>query len=72
MNARRIFCPQAAAYDPVLNRDGRYGRPLAPLDRLIDSPSVLALALPVAVDELMSRVAGVLLKQDWVRAMLCR
>jgi hypothetical protein len=70
--ARRIFCPPKAAYDPVLNRDARHGMPLPSFDKLIESPAVLALALPAATDEKVARIAGVMLKQDWQRAVLMR
>lgn len=69
---RRIFCPPKEAYDVTLNRDFRYGRPLPPLDKLIETPTVLALNLPIAADESLARLIGTLLKQDWQRAVLQR
>jgi hypothetical protein len=68
-NVRRIFCPPRQAYDPELNRDFRYGRPLPSLDQLIETPTVVALKLPIAADENLARLIGTLLKQDWQRAV---
>ena len=69
---RRIFCPPKEAYDPVLNADHRYGRPLPALDTLIETSAIVALNMPMAADENMARIAGTLLKQDWQRAVLNR
>ena len=69
---RRIFCPPKEAYNPVLNADHRYGLPLPPLETLIETPTVLALNMPIATDEAVSRIIGTLLKQDWQRAVLAR
>ncbi len=69
---RRIFCPPKEAYDPILNKDFKHGRPLAPLRELIETSSVIALKLPIAEDEKLARVMGTLLKQDWQRAVLNR
>ena len=69
---RRIFCPPKEAYDPTLNKDFRYGRPLPPLSEVIETSSVIALKLPIAEDEKLARVMGTLLKQDWQRAVLNR
>ena len=69
---RRIFCPPKEAYDPDLNADFRYGRPLPPLNELVESSKVIALKLPIAADEKLARIMGTLLKQDWQRAVLNR
>ena len=69
---RRVFCPPKEAYDPEQNADFRHGRPLPPLDELVESSKVIALKLPVAAEEKLARIMGTLLKQDWQRAVLNR
>lgn len=71
LEIRRIFCPPKAAYDPDLNRDCRHGRPLPPLEQLIETPAVLALALPASGDK-AARIASVMLKRNWMDAVLRR
>jgi hypothetical protein len=70
--ARYVFCPPKEAYDPIANADGRYGKVLPPLRQLIESGMVLALDFQVAEDPGLARLIGVLLKQDFQRAMLLR
>ncbi len=70
--ARRLFCPRAEAYDPDINADSHLGRPLPPLEDLIESGRVLAVRLPIAADSVLARIIGTLLKIDWQRATLNR
>jgi hypothetical protein len=70
--ARRIFCPPKEAYDPIKNADGHLGRPLPPLNELIETPAVLAVRLPIPADPVLARIVGTLLKIDWQRATLNR
>ncbi|HUK34289.1 MAG TPA: TraM recognition domain-containing protein [Vicinamibacterales bacterium] len=69
---KRIFCPPKETYDPVLNKDGRYGRPLPPFDQLIEQGKVCALNFPVAANPGLARAVGTLMKQDFQRAVLTR
>lgn len=69
---KRAFCPPKACYDPVANADGRYGRPLPPLSELIEQGKVVCLNFPIAANPGLARTLGVLLKQDFQRAMLTR
>jgi hypothetical protein len=69
---KRVFCPPKETYDPVLNKDGRYGKPLAPFSQLIESGAVCALNLPLSANPGLTRVIGTLLKQDFQRAVIGR
>lgn len=71
--ARRVFCPPPEAYDPVANADFKYGRPLAKLEELIETPAVICLRMPITGDYAkLARVMGTLLKQNWQRATVHR
>src|SRR5207248_1846479 len=39
---KRIFCPPKDTYDPVVNHDGRYGKPLPSFADLIETGAVCA------------------------------
>jgi hypothetical protein len=66
---KRTFCPPAHAY----TAPGSYPlTPLPPISDLIDSGKVLALNFPTSLNPGLSRVLGVLLKQNFQRAMLAR
>ena len=39
---KRAFCPPKECYDPKLNADGKYGRPLPPFTELIEAGNVCA------------------------------
>jgi hypothetical protein len=69
---KRVFCPPKETYDPVLNRDGRYGRPLPAFSDLIERGAVCALNFPVSANPGLARTIGTLMKQDFQRAMLNR
>ncbi len=69
---KRVFCPPKAAYDPVLNHDGRYGRPLPPFEQLIEQGAVCALNFPTSANPGLARTIGTLMKQDFQRAVLNR
>jgi hypothetical protein len=69
---KRVFCPPRACYDPQENRDGRYGRPLPPFDRVIDAGQVCALNFPTVANPALARLIGTLMKQDFQRAVLAR
>jgi hypothetical protein len=69
---KRIFCPTKETYDPVLNRDGRYGKPLPSFSELIETGSLCALNFPVSANPGLARVIGTLMKQDFQRALINR
>src|SRR5262249_15650511 len=69
---RRVFCPPKETYDPELNRDFRYGRPLPAFTQLIEQGMVCALNFPLAVNPGLARTIGTLMKQDFQRAVLNR
>lgn len=71
-NLKRVFCPPKECYDPVANKDGRFGQPLPGFGELIESGKVVALNFPMAANPGVARAAGTFMKQDFQRAMLSR
>ncbi len=69
---KRTFCPPQACYDPIANRDGRYGIPLPPFRELIEQGKVVALNFPVSANPGLAKTIGTMLKQDFQRAMVAR
>jgi hypothetical protein len=69
---KRVFCPPKETYDPAINADGRYGRPLPAFSELIERGAVCALNFPVSANPGLARTIGTLMKQDFQRAMLNR
>ena len=69
---KRVFCPPKEIYDPVANKDGRYGRPLPPFADLIEAGAVCALNFPVSANPGLAKAIGTLMKQDFQRAVLNR
>lgn len=69
---KRIFCPPKDTYDPVANRDGRYGKPLPPFAEMIETGAVCALNFPISANPGLAKVIGTLMKQDFQRAVLNR
>ncbi len=69
---KRTFCPPKECYDPVLNADGKYGRPLPPFSELIEAGKVCALNFPVSLNPGLAKAIGVMMKLDFQRAMLNR
>jgi hypothetical protein len=69
---KRVFCPPKACYDPVANRDGRYGQPLPPFGALLEAGRLCALNFPMAANPGLAKVIGTLMKQDFQRAVLER
>ncbi|HEX2453125.1 MAG TPA: TraM recognition domain-containing protein [Vicinamibacterales bacterium] len=69
---KRVFCPPKETYDPVANRDGRYGRPLPAFSDLVEQGVVCALNFPVSANPGLARTIGTLMKLDFQRAMLNR
>jgi hypothetical protein len=69
---KRIFCPPKETYDPVKNKDGRYGKPLPPFAELLEKGVVCALNFPVSANPGLARTIGTLMKQDFQRAVVNR
>ncbi|MGD0129252.1 MAG: TraM recognition domain-containing protein [Terriglobia bacterium] len=69
---KRTFCPPKECYDPKLNADGRYGRPLPPLGELIEQGKVCAIDFPVSLNSGLARAIGCMMKLDFQRAVLNR
>lgn len=69
---KRTFCPPKECYDPKLNADGKYGRPLAPFADLIEAGKVCALNFPVSLNPGLAKAIGVMMKLDFQRAVLNR
>jgi hypothetical protein len=71
-DVKRVFCPPKETYDPVANRNGRYGVPLPPFSDLIEQGKVVALNFPVSLNPGLAKTVGTLMKQDFQRAVLNR
>jgi len=69
---KRTFCPPKECYDPELNADSKYGRPLPPFSELIEVGKVCALNFPVSLNPGLARAIGVMMKLDFQRAVLNR
>jgi hypothetical protein len=69
---KRTFCPPKECYDPKLNADGNYGRPLPPFADLIEAGKVCALNFPVSLNPGLAKAIGVMMKLDFQRAVLNR
>jgi hypothetical protein len=69
---KRAFCPPKECYDPKLNVDGKYGRPLPPFADLIEAGKVCALNFPVSLNPGLAKAIGVMMKLDFQRAVLNR
>ena len=69
---KRTFCPPKECYDPKLNVDGKYGRPLPPFADLIEAGKVCALNFPVSLNPGLAKAIGVMMKLDFQRAVVNR
>lgn len=69
---KRVFCPPKETYDPVANKDGRYGIPVPSFSELIERGTVCTLNFPASANPGLARVIGTLMKQDFQRAVLSR
>lgn len=64
------FCPPKSAYRDNRPHRGRWALP--PLSESLEAGKVLALNLPVGANPALGRAIGVMLKQDFQRAVLAR
>jgi hypothetical protein len=69
---KRTFCPPKECYDPQLNADHRYGKPLPPFVELVEQGKICALNFPVALNPGLAKAIGVMMKLDFQRALLNR
>ncbi|PYT66522.1 MAG: hypothetical protein DMG42_29035 [Acidobacteria bacterium] len=69
---KRTFCPPVECYDPVENRDFRYGVPLPSFSWLIEKGAVCALNFPAGMNPGLARALGVMMKLDFQRSVLSR
>ncbi len=69
---KRTFCPPKECYDPEVNTNGKYGRPLPPFSELIEMGKVCALNFPVSLNPGLAKAIGVMMKLDFQRAVLNR
>ena len=65
-----VFCPPKSAYREGRPHRGRWALP--PLPEALEDGKVLALNLPIGANPALGRAIGVLLKQDFQRAVLAR
>jgi hypothetical protein len=69
---KRVFCPPKECFDPVVNADGTFGKPLPPFSGLIEQGKVVALNFPASANPGLARMIGTLMKVDFQRAVLGR
>ena len=65
-----VFCPPKSAYRERRPYRGRWALP--PIGEALESGKVLALNLPIGANPALGRAIGVMLKQDFQRAVLAR
>ena len=65
-----VFCPPKSAYREDRPHRGRWALP--PIADAMESGKVLALNLPIGANPALGRAIGVMLKQDFQRAVLAR
>ena len=71
-SVKHTFCPPKETYDPVLNADGRHGKPLPSFSEMIETGRVVTLNFPVVANPGLAKTIGTLMKQDFQRAVLGR
>jgi hypothetical protein len=69
---RRVFCPPKELYEGQSCASDPNGRVLAPFDELIDSGKVVGLNFPVALNPVLAKTIGTMMKIDYQRAVLLR
>ena len=65
-----VFCPPKEAYREGRPHRGRWALP--PISEALESGKVLALNMPIGANPALGRAIGVMLKQDFQRAVLAR
>jgi hypothetical protein len=69
---KRTFCPPAECYDPVANRDFKFGKPLPSFSWLIENGKLCSLNFPAVMNAGLAKALGVMMKLDFERAVLNR
>lgn len=69
---KRVFCPKKECYDPKLNADSKYGKPLPSFSWLLEQGAVCCLNFPVGMNAGLAKALGVMMKLDFERAVLNR
>ena len=69
---KRVFCPSRECYDPKLNPNGQYGKPLPSFSWLLEEGAVCSLNFPVGMNAGLAKALGVMMKLDFERAVLNR
>jgi hypothetical protein len=69
---KRTFCPPAECYDPVANKDFKFGKPLPSFSWLIENGKLCALNFPAVMNAGLAKALGVMMKLDFERAVLNR
>jgi TraM recognition site of TraD and TraG len=69
---RRIFCPPKELYEGKTCASDPNGRVLPPFDALIESGTVVGLNFPVALNPVLAKTIGTMMKIDYQRAVLLR
>jgi hypothetical protein len=69
---KRVFCPKRECYDPKLNANGQYGKPLPSFSWLLEQGFVCSLNFPVGMNAGLAKAIGVMMKLDFERAVLNR
>jgi hypothetical protein len=69
---KRTFCPPPECYDPVANRDFKFGKPLPSFSWLIENGKLCALNFPAVMNAGLAKALGVMMKLDFERAVLNR
>jgi hypothetical protein len=71
-SVKRTFCPPPECYDPKVNADFKFGKPLPSFKWLIENGKVCALNFPIAMNAGLAKALGVMMKLDFERAVLNR
>jgi hypothetical protein len=69
---RRVFCPPKELYQGEPCASDPNGRVLPPFDELIESGSVVGLNFPMALNPVLAKTIGTMMKIDYQRAVLLR
>lgn len=69
---RRVFCPPKELYEGKPCASDPNGRVLPPFEDLIESGKVVGLNFPVALNPVLAKTIGTMMKIDYQRAVLLR
>jgi hypothetical protein len=71
-DVRRVFCPPKELYEGKSCESDPNGRVMPAFDELIDSGKVVGLNFPVALNPVLAKTIGTMMKIDYQRAVLLR